>query len=56
MEKYFPKDDDKTSYKGQPYLITFKNEQRAVAPGQSAVLYIDDVICGGGYIVKPIHS
>ncbi len=56
VEKYFPQDDDKTSYKGQPYLITFKDEQRAVAPGQSAVLYIDDVICGGGYIVKPIHS
>lgn len=32
------------------WKITFDEPQRAVAPGQSAVLYIDGVIAGGGII------
>ncbi len=32
------------------WKITFDEPQRAVAPGQSAVLYIDGVIAGGGLI------
>ena len=52
IERYFPDDDDKTEYKGQPWKITFDCEQYAVTPGQSLVLYKDDVIVGGGIIVK----
>ncbi|MBO4857698.1 MAG: tRNA 2-thiouridine(34) synthase MnmA [Treponema sp.] len=52
FERYFPGDDDKTEYKGQPWKITFDCEQYAVTPGQSLVLYKDDVIVGGGIIVK----
>ena len=52
IERYFPGDDDKTEYKGQPWKITFDCEQYAVTPGQSLVLYKDDVIVGGGIIVK----
>ena len=35
---------------GTPWLIKFAQPQRAVAPGQSAVLYKDNVIVGGGII------
>ena len=34
------------------WKITFDEMQRAVAPGQSAVLYIDGVIAGGGIISR----
>ena len=34
--------------------ITFDESQRAVAPGQSAVLYNDGVIIGGGVIARTI--
>ncbi len=36
----------------EKWLITFAEPQRAVAPGQSAVLYKDGVIVGGGVIAK----
>lgn len=36
------------------YKITFDEPQRAVAPGQSAVLYIDGAIIGGGIIDEVI--
>ncbi|MCR5723722.1 MAG: tRNA 2-thiouridine(34) synthase MnmA [Treponema sp.] len=36
------------------YKVTFAEKQRAVAPGQSAVLYRDGVIVGGGIITNPI--
>lgn len=34
----------------EEWKITFEQEQRAVAPGQSVVLYCDGVILGGGLI------
>jgi len=52
IEKYIPGPEDKTEYKGQPWKITFNEGQFAVTPGQSAVLYKDNVIIGGGIIVK----
>jgi tRNA-specific 2-thiouridylase len=54
IEKYTPDPDDNTEYTGQPWKITFKESQRAVAPGQSAVLYIDGVIYGGGIISRTL--
>ena len=45
---------DDFNYKGQPYLVTFNEPQRAVAPGQSVVLYSDNVIVGGGVIASAI--
>jgi tRNA-uridine 2-sulfurtransferase len=41
-------------FTGTPYRITFEEKQRAVAPGQSAVLYRDGVIAGGGIICKAL--
>lgn len=38
------------SYIGVPYKITFDSPQRAVAPGQSVVIFKDGVILGGGII------
>lgn len=43
-------------YKGQPWKIIFAEPQRAVAPGQSAVLYVDGVVCGGGIINRTTSS
>ena len=54
IEKYIPSEDNETEYRGQPWKITFEEPQRAVAPGQSAVLYGDGVILGGGVIYKTI--
>ena len=45
---------DDTRFTGQPWLIKFAEPQRAVAPGQSAVLYKDGVIIGGGIIAKAV--
>lgn len=50
IEKYVQDKSDVNEYKGQPWKITFVEPQRAVAPGQSAVLYKDGVILGGGVI------
>ena len=51
IEPYTPSADDTYQYVGQPYRITFETTQRAIAPGQSAVLYSDEgVILGGGII------
>lgn len=55
VERYNPGHDDKTEYKGQPWKITFECAQYAVTPGQSLVLYKDDVIIGGGIIVKALN-
>lgn len=43
-------------FTGTPYKITFSQPQRAVAPGQSVVIYKDGVIAGGGFISKAIPS
>ena len=56
IKKYVPEEGDTFSYKGQPWLVTFSETQRAVAPGQSAVLYKDNVIRGGGIIVSSLKS
>lgn len=56
IEQYLPDDfdKDKNDYKNTPYKITFDSPQRAVAPGQSVVIYQDNVILGGGIIYKTI--
>ena len=48
VERYEAKDGE--SFNGTPYHIIFEEAQRAVAPGQSAVLYKDGAIIGGGII------
>ena len=54
VERYKPGADDTKTYTGQPWKITFDQPQRAIAPGQSAVLYKNNVIIGGGIISKAI--
>ena len=54
VEKYVPAEDDKTEYKGQAWRVTFDEEQYAITPGQSLVLYKDNVIIGSGTIVRSI--
>lgn len=54
IKRYEIEVGDDFNYKGQPYLVKFETPQRAVAPGQSAVLYKDNVIIGGGVIAKAI--
>ena len=57
VEPYSPdKESDETVYTGAAYRITFDEPQRAVAPGQSAVLYRDGVIAGGGIIARSISN
>lgn len=50
IEPYIPDESDTNEYKGKAWRIIFENPQRAVAPGQSAVLYKDGTIIGGGII------
>jgi tRNA-specific 2-thiouridylase len=52
VERYQPAEGE--TFTGQPWKITFDQPQRAVAPGQSAVLYKDGVIIGGGIISKTV--
>lgn len=52
IEKYIPPAEDDYQYKGNPWKISFNEDQFAVTPGQSVVLYKDNVITGGGIIVK----
>ncbi len=41
---------------GGSFRLLFSEPQRAVAPGQSAVLYRDGVIAGGGIITRPLYA
>ena len=52
ISRYEPKNCE--SFKGQPWKIAFQAPQRAVAPGQSVVMYKDNVIIGGGIISKTL--
>ena len=54
VERYDPPETDTYKYKGQPWKITFAQKQNAITPGQSAVIYSDNVVMGGGIIVKNI--
>ena len=50
IERYTPPETDRYEYKGQPWKITFNQKQNAITPGQSAVIYFDNVVIGGGVI------
>lgn len=50
IERYTPPADDAFHYHGNVWKITFESPQRAIAPGQSVVLYNDGLILGGGII------
>ena len=52
VERYTPPESDRYEYKGQPWKITFAQKQNAITPGQSAVIYVDNVVAGGGIIVR----
>lgn len=52
IERYEAPESEQETYKSQPYKITFEMPQRAATPGQSIVLYKDNVIIGGGIIRK----
>ena len=52
ISRYKPKNGE--NFKGQPWKIAFQTPQRAVAPGQSVVMYKDNVIIGGGIISKTL--
>ncbi|MEA2555224.1 MAG: tRNA-uridine 2-sulfurtransferase [Actinomycetota bacterium] len=40
---------------GRRFSVTFRSPQRAVAPGQSAVIYRGDELLGGGRIVRSVR-
>ena len=54
LEPYAPKSEEE--FTGKPYLVTFSEPQRAVAPGQSVVFYREGVTAGGGIIAKAIGN
>ena len=52
IERYAPAADE--NFVGTPWKVTFAEPQRAVAPGQSVVLYDDGTIIGGGIITRTL--
>ena len=54
IERYIPSEAEQNDFSGTPWKVTFDTPQRAVAPGQSVVLYKDNVILGGGIINKTL--
>lgn len=52
VERYKPEEGE--NFVGNPWKIMFAEPQRAVAPGQSAVLYSDGVCIGGGIISRTL--
>ena len=52
IEPYTPQSGE--TFNGKSYKVTFNESQRAVAPGQSVVFYIDGVTAGSGVISKAI--
>lgn len=52
IERYIPDASDSNVYKGQPWKISFDEKQNAVTPGQSVVIYKENVIIGGGIICR----
>lgn len=52
--RYTQKEVPATIYPGEEGKVTvkFKEKQRAITPGQSAVFYQDDIVVGGGKISK----
>ena len=59
IERYIPNQADGQrddyNYVGTPWKVMFETPQRAVAPGQSVVLYNDGVMIGGGFISKTVN-
>ena len=43
-------------YRSDAWIVTFDEPQRAVTPGQSAVLYQGDVLVFGGVIQEAISN
>ena len=54
IEKFVPENSE--NFTGSAWKITFDEPQRAVAPGQSAVIYRDGVILGGGIINRAFKT
>ncbi len=54
IEKFVPENPE--NFTGSAWKITFDEPQRAVAPGQSAVIYRDGVILGGGIINRAFKT
>jgi tRNA-specific 2-thiouridylase len=48
--------EDAGTVNGQKWRISFAEPQRAVAPGQSAVVYIEGIVAGGGVICEGVQN
>ena len=56
IEEYVPEENERNLFKGKPFKVIFDSPQRAVAPGQSAVFYINGVTAGGGIIQSALKG